>query len=92
VAQRTSGHVHAVAAASEEMTAAIQEIVGQVVQTSRIAGPCRLDGGVERQEVRLRGDVGDDRDDALDALGSTPPSRRHGPARRAAASRSSPPR
>ncbi|BAQ45550.1 MULTISPECIES: methyl-accepting chemotaxis protein [Methylobacterium] len=38
VAQRTSGHVHAVAAASEEMTAAIQEIVGQVVQTSRMAG------------------------------------------------------
>ncbi|KTS38035.1 hypothetical protein NS228_18190 [Methylobacterium indicum] len=38
VAQRTSGHVHAVAAASEQMTAAIQEIVGQVAQTSRMAG------------------------------------------------------
>ncbi|KMO31716.1 hypothetical protein VQ02_25525 [Methylobacterium variabile] len=38
VAQRTSGHVHTVAAASEQMTAAIQEIVQQVARSSHMAG------------------------------------------------------
>ncbi|AWN46425.1 methyl-accepting chemotaxis protein [Methylobacterium terrae] len=45
VAQRTSGHVHAVAAASEQMKTAIQEIVRQVAQSSRMAGQAVEDAG-----------------------------------------------
>ncbi len=35
-----------------------------------LAGPRRLDGGVQRQEVRLRGDARDHADHIADALGS----------------------
>ncbi|MNL51374.1 hypothetical protein D3C87_1744680 [compost metagenome] len=37
--------------------------------TTRLARPRRLDAGVERQEVRLEGDLVDDADDRADLLG-----------------------
>ena len=37
--------------------------------TALFAGPCRLDGGVERQQVGLLGDAADGRQNAADLLG-----------------------